>query len=76
MYLLWILGQQLERRWARRASATLYFTALLCGSFGALVQTTDAVVVGASGAVFGLMGALRSSSAGAATTRSAAASAG
>ena len=37
--------------------AALYFTALLWGSFGALVLTPDAHTVGASGAVFGLMGA-------------------
>jgi membrane associated rhomboid family serine protease len=58
MYLLWILGQQLERLLGPYRFATLYFTALLCGSFGALVQTTTSGVVGASGAVFGLMGAL------------------
>jgi membrane associated rhomboid family serine protease len=58
MYLLWILGQQLERTIGSVRFGALYFTALLCGSFGALVQTTDTAVVGASGAVFGLMGVL------------------
>jgi membrane associated rhomboid family serine protease len=58
MYLLWLLGQQLEPAMGSLRFGVLYFTALLCGSFGALVQTTDSVVVGASGAVFGLMGAL------------------
>jgi membrane associated rhomboid family serine protease len=58
MYLLWVLGQQLERALGSARFATIYFTALLCGSLGALVQTTTDVVVGASGAVFGLMGAL------------------
>lgn len=58
MYLLWILGQQLERVFGSTRFATLYLTALLWGSFGALVQTTDSWIVGASGAVFGLMGAL------------------
>jgi membrane associated rhomboid family serine protease len=57
MYLLWLLGQQLESVMGSRRFGTLYFTALLCGSFGALVQTTTTGVVGASGAVFGLMGA-------------------
>src|ERR671932_494384 len=37
--------------------AALLFTALLWGSFGALLLTPDAHTVGASGAVFGLMGA-------------------
>jgi membrane associated rhomboid family serine protease len=58
MYLLWILGQQLESLMGSTRFGVIYFTALLCGSFGALVQTTTDVVVGASGAVFGLMGAL------------------
>ena len=58
MYLLWILGQQLEPAMGSTRFGTVYFTALLCGSFGALVQTTEAGIVGASGAVFGLMGAL------------------
>ena len=38
--------------------AALYGTALLWGSFGALFVTPDANTVGASGAVFGLMGGL------------------
>jgi membrane associated rhomboid family serine protease len=58
MYLLWLLGQQLESLMGSTRFGVIYFTALLCGSLGALVQTTESVVVGASGAVFGLMGAL------------------
>jgi membrane associated rhomboid family serine protease len=57
MYLLWVLGQQLERVMGSLRFGTLYLTALMCGSFGALVQTSTSPVVGASGAVFGLMGA-------------------
>src|SRR3954468_22629146 len=57
MYLLWILGQMLEPLLGSQRFATLYFTALLWGSFGALLLKPDAVTVGASGAVFGLMGA-------------------
>src|SRR3954449_12472227 len=57
MYLLWILGQMLEPTLGSQRFATLYFTALLWGSFGALLLKPDAVTVGASGAVFGLMGA-------------------
>jgi membrane associated rhomboid family serine protease len=57
MYLLWLLGQQLEPAMGSLRFAVLYGTALLCGSFGALLQTSVAEVVGASGAVFGLMGA-------------------
>jgi membrane associated rhomboid family serine protease len=57
MYLLWILGQMLETTLGSGRFAALYFTALLWGSFGALLLTPDAFTVGASGAVFGLMGA-------------------
>lgn len=58
MYLLYLLGTQLESRLGTPRFAALYFTALLAGSFGALVQTTVSPTVGASGAVFGLMGAM------------------
>jgi membrane associated rhomboid family serine protease len=57
MYLLWILGQMLEPTLGSGRFAALYATALLWGSFGALLLTPDAHTVGASGAVFGLMGA-------------------
>jgi membrane associated rhomboid family serine protease len=58
MYLLWILGRQLEPVMGSTRFGTVYVTCLLVGSFGALVQTSTAVVVGASGAVFGLMAVL------------------
>jgi membrane associated rhomboid family serine protease len=57
MYLLYVLGQMLESSLGSVRFALLYFAALLAGSAGALVVTPDAVTVGASGAVFGLMGA-------------------
>jgi membrane associated rhomboid family serine protease len=57
MYLLWILGQMLEPALGSTRFGALYFTALLWGSFGALLVQPDALTVGASGAVFGLMGA-------------------
>jgi membrane associated rhomboid family serine protease len=57
MYLLWILGNMMEPALGSARFAALYFTALLCGSFGALVVNPDSITVGASGAVFGLMGA-------------------
>jgi membrane associated rhomboid family serine protease len=57
MYLLWILGNMLEPNLGSRRFAALYFTALLCGSFGALLVDPNVPTVGASGAVFGLMGA-------------------
>jgi membrane associated rhomboid family serine protease len=57
MYLLWILGRMLEPVLGSARFAVIYFTALLAGSFGSLLVSPDAVTVGASGAVFGLMGA-------------------
>jgi membrane associated rhomboid family serine protease len=56
MYLLYILGQMLEPAIGHLRFAALYFTSLLAGSFGALVLDPNALTVGASGAVFGLMG--------------------
>jgi membrane associated rhomboid family serine protease len=57
MYLLWILGQLLEPDLGSVRFAALYVTSLLFGAFGALLLKPDALTVGASGAVFGLMGA-------------------
>jgi membrane associated rhomboid family serine protease len=57
MYVLYILGQMLEPALGRVKFATIYAVSLLCGSFGALLVTPHSPTVGASGAVFGLMGA-------------------
>ena len=58
MYLLWLLGNLLEPTLGSGRFAALYLTALLWGAFGALlVQDPTVQTVGASGAVFGLMGA-------------------
>ncbi len=56
MYLLYILGTMLEPAIGRARFLALYFTSLLGGSLGALLLNPDALTVGASGAVFGLMG--------------------
>jgi membrane associated rhomboid family serine protease len=56
MYLLYILGMMLEPAIGSARFATIYFTSLLAGSFGALLATGQPSL-GASGAVFGLMGA-------------------
>jgi membrane associated rhomboid family serine protease len=56
MYLLYLLGMMLEPAIGSVRFAAIYFTALLAGSFGALIATA-APSLGASGAVFGLMGA-------------------
>ena len=57
MYLLYILGQLLEPAIGSVRFTAIYFTSLLAGSFGALLLEPQAVTVGASGAIFGLMGA-------------------
>ncbi len=57
MYLLYILGRMLEPEMGSVRFALLYFVAMLAGSAGALVLTPLSYTVGASGAVFGLMGA-------------------
>ncbi|MET0146925.1 MAG: rhomboid family intramembrane serine protease [Ilumatobacteraceae bacterium] len=57
MLLLYQLGQLLEPAIGRIRFALLYFAALLGGSAGALLVQPNAVHGGASGAVFGLMGA-------------------
>jgi membrane associated rhomboid family serine protease len=56
MYVLYWLGQMLEPVLGHVRFAALYFASLLCGSFGALLLSPTAFTVGASGAVFGLMG--------------------
>jgi membrane associated rhomboid family serine protease len=57
MYMLFILGQLLEPAIGRLRFGLIYLVALVCGSLGVLIVTPDALTAGASGAVFGLMGA-------------------
>ena len=57
MYILYILGGLLEPAIGRLRFGVIYFVSLLAGSFGALLLEPTAPTVGASGAVFGLMGA-------------------
>jgi membrane associated rhomboid family serine protease len=58
MYILYWLGQMLEPSLGHVRFLALYFTSLLAGAFGALLLApADQATVGASGAVFGLMGA-------------------
>jgi membrane associated rhomboid family serine protease len=47
----------LEPAIGRLKFGIVYFVSLLAGSFGALLLSPDALTVGASGAIFGLMGA-------------------
>ncbi|HEX5365851.1 MAG TPA: rhomboid family intramembrane serine protease [Acidimicrobiales bacterium] len=57
MFLLWQLGTLLEPALRRLGFAALYAMSLLGGSFLTLVLDNDTPAIGASGAVFGLMGA-------------------
>jgi membrane associated rhomboid family serine protease len=58
MWLLWVLGGALERYAGPVRLLILYFAAVLWGAAGALVVNPDALTIGASGGVFGLMAAL------------------
>ncbi len=57
MLLLWMIGSQLEAALGRWRYGLLYVGSLLAGSAGALVADPNALTVGASVAVYGLMGA-------------------
>ena len=58
MFLLFQLGTVLEPALGRLRFGAVYATSLLCGSLGVLIVSPNSLTVGASGAVFGLMGAL------------------
>jgi membrane associated rhomboid family serine protease len=57
MYALYILGQLLEPAVGSVRFGAIYFVSILAGSFGALLLQPTGLTVGASGGVFGLMGA-------------------
>jgi membrane associated rhomboid family serine protease len=56
-FALYVLGTMLEPAIGRLRFAIVFFVSLLAGSFGALLVEPDALTVGASGAIFGLMSA-------------------
>jgi membrane associated rhomboid family serine protease len=58
MFFLFFLGPVLESAVGRLNFAVVYFVSLLAGSFGALLFSPRIPTVGASGALFGLLGAL------------------
>lgn len=57
MYILYWLGRMLEPALGHVRFGALYFASLLAGSFGAILLQPTQLSIGASGAVFGLMGA-------------------
>jgi membrane associated rhomboid family serine protease len=58
MFLLLVLGRLLEPGLGTPRFLALYFASLLAGSFGALLVDPNSLTIGASGAVFGLAGAV------------------
>lgn len=58
MYFLYVLGAMLEPAIGRVNFVAVYLASLLAGAFGALLLTPDAATLGASGAIFGVLGAL------------------
>ncbi len=58
MVFLYIMGRMLEPAIGRLNFAVVYVVSLLAGSFGALLFVPDSPSIGASGACFGVLGAL------------------
>ena len=58
MWALWVIGPILERAFGRSRFIGIYTVSLLGGSFGALLVEPRAFTVGASGAIFGMFGAM------------------
>ena len=57
MFVLWIVGAPVEQAIGRGRFLALYFVSGLAGSAGALILSPNALTVGASGAIFGILGA-------------------
>jgi membrane associated rhomboid family serine protease len=58
MLLLFLLGRLLEPALGTPRFLVLYFASLLAGSLGVMVLDPNALTIGASGAIFGLAGAV------------------
>ena len=57
MLLLWWIGAPVEQALGRGRFLALYLASALAGSAGALIASPNAFTVGASGAIFGILGA-------------------
>jgi membrane associated rhomboid family serine protease len=57
MFVLWIIGAPVEEAIGRGRFLALYLVSGLSGSAGALLLDPNAITVGASGAIFGILGA-------------------
>lgn len=58
MYALFVLGPLLERMWGRAAFLAIYLLSCIGGGAFAVVLTPHAYLVGASGAICGLLGSM------------------
>jgi membrane associated rhomboid family serine protease len=58
MAALFVFGAPLERALGRLRFTVLYVTALVAGSLGVIMLSPSSLTVGASGAIFGLLGAI------------------
>ncbi len=58
MFFLYVMGAILEPAIGGLNFAAIYFASLIAGSFGALLFQPNALTIGASGACFGVLGAL------------------
>jgi membrane associated rhomboid family serine protease len=57
MIVLWFIGPALEEYLGHARYALLYLVSGLAGSAGALILSPESLTVGASGAIWGIMGA-------------------
>jgi len=57
MYFLWFVGSAVEQALGRGRFLLVYIVSGLAGSAGALIASPNALTVGASGAIWGIMGA-------------------
>jgi membrane associated rhomboid family serine protease len=57
MLVLWFIGAPVEQAIGRGRYLTIYIVSGLAGSAGAVIFSPDVVTVGASGAIFGILGA-------------------
>ncbi|MCU1453679.1 MAG: rhomboid family intrarane serine protease [Acidimicrobiales bacterium] len=58
MYALWWLGHEIERAFGWAKMLAIYVVSLLAGSLGALILSPNSLTAGASGAIYGLLGAI------------------
>lgn len=57
MFVLWRIGPQIEKLLGHVQYLALYIASMVAGALGALILSPDGLTAGASGAVFGLLGA-------------------